>query len=381
MKKITVSLLAVLTFALCFCMKCAYAEELKIGFAAPLTGPHAMYGKDMYNGIVLAVEDFNASKTLIGGKPMRVVLLVEDDQADARLGTQIAQKMVDRQVNGMFGHFNSGVAIPASRIYQQAGLPQFSLASAPEYTRQGFKTTFRMLPSDVQQGRVMGNYAVKTLGLKKIALIDDRTAYGQGAADEFERAARAAGAQIVRREFTSDKSYDFKAILSSIKRAKPQGIFYGGMAAQAAPLVKQMRELGIDATLLGTEALRMDSFLKVAGRAAQGTVVVLGGKPLAQMPGGVAFNERHKARFGAPVDVYAPASYDAAMMMFGAMKKANSTEPKAYLPYLFTTQSAGITSKEIGYDQYGDLRDATVTLYKVAEGDWQVLDIVSPMQE
>ncbi|MCC7006281.1 MAG: branched-chain amino acid ABC transporter substrate-binding protein, partial [Ottowia sp.] len=346
-------------------------------FSAPLTGAQAMYGKDLQNGVILALEEFNASKPKIGGKDIKLVLLSEDDQADPRIGTQIAQKMVDRDIKAMFGNLNSSVAIPASRTYYLAGIPQSTTATAPEYTRQGFKTTFRMLPSDVQQGSAMGIYAVKGLGFKEIAIIDDRTAYGQGLADEFDRAAKAAGAKIVRREFTNDKAQDFKPILTSLKRVKPQAVFYGGNAVQAAPLARQMRELGITAVLMGGDMVKMDKFIKIAERSAEGVIVSLGGRPQDKMPGGPAFKLRYEKRFGVPVDVYAPYSYDGAMAIFTAMKKAGSVEPSKYLPFLADIEMPGVTSQKIAYDRYGDLRDNSITIYKVTDGAWKVLDTIS----
>lgn len=355
----------------------AHAEEVKIGFAAPLTGSQAIYGKDMQNGVVLAIEDFNASNPVIGGKPVKLTLVAEDDQADARTGTIIAQRLVDKGIKAMFGNLNSSVAIPTSRIFHRAGIPQSTTATAPEYTRQGFNTTFRMLPSDTQQGSVLGQFAVTKLGFREIAIIDDRTAYGQGLADEFEKSAKAAGGKIVRREYTSDKALDFKPILTSLKRLKPQAIFYGGNAVQAAPLAKQMRELGIKATLMGGEMVKMDSFLKIAGSAANDVIVSLGGRPLDKMPGGPAFNRRHQQRFGTPVDVYAPYSYDGAMAIFTAMKKADSTDPKKYLPFLAAIEIPAVTRAKLSYDKQGDLRDGDITVYKASNGSWQMVDTIT----
>jgi branched-chain amino acid transport system substrate-binding protein len=190
---------------------------VKIGHVAPLTGPIAHLGKDNENGARLAIEDANAKKVEIDGKLVQFELLGEDDQADPKTGTVVAQKLVDAKVAGVVGHLNSGTTIPASAIYNQAGLPQISpSATNPKYTQQGFNTAFRVMANDIQQGSVVGTYAVKDLGGKKIAIIDDRTAYGQGLADEVEKAAKAAGATIVAREFTTDKATDFKAILTKI---------------------------------------------------------------------------------------------------------------------------------------------------------------------
>lgn len=373
--KKTTSLLAMILASL---VGTAYAvEEIKLGFSAPLTGPQAAYGKDLENGMLLAIEEFNASKPKINGQEVRAKLFVEDDQGEARLGPLIAQRMIDRGVKGVFGHYNSSVAIPASRVYQQAGVPQLSGSTAPDFTRQGFNTTYRIVPSDIQQGGALARFAVKNLGLKTVVVIDDRTAYGQGVADEFDKAARAAGAKILRREFTSDKAHDFKAILTNIKRLHPQAIFYGGMATQAAPLVKQMRELGITATLLGGETLRVGSFLKVAGHAAQGTVAALGGRPLEKMPGGLAFKRRYEKRFGVPTDVLSPYIYDATTAMLTAMRKANSTDPNQYRAHLSSLEMAGVTNSKFAYNTQGDLRDSTVTIYKMSGNGWQVVETLS----
>ncbi len=215
--------------ALCALGSAASAQEvIKLGFAAPMTGAQAQYGKDMQNGVTLAIEEFNATKPKIAGKDVKFQLVSEDDQADPKTGTTVAQKLVDGGIKGMVGHFNSGTSIPASRVYNQAGIAQIAMATAPEYTKQGYKTTFRMMTSDTQQGSVVGTFAVKKLGYKNLAIVDDRTAYGQGLADEFEKAAKAAGATIVRREYTNDKASDFKAILTQIKSKNPDAVFYGG---------------------------------------------------------------------------------------------------------------------------------------------------------
>jgi len=225
-------------------------EEVKVGFAGPMTGAQAHYGKDFQNGITLAVEDMNATKPVIGGKPVHFVLDSADDQADPRTGTTVAQKLVDDGIKGMLGHFNSGTTIPASRIYANAGIPQIAMATAPEYTQQGFKTTFRMMTSDTQQGSVAGTFAVKNLGLKKIVVIDDRTAYGQGLADEFSKAAKAAGGNIIDREYTNDKAVDFKSVLTKAKAMNPDLVYFGGADSQAAPMVKQMKSLSDTDTYL-----------------------------------------------------------------------------------------------------------------------------------
>jgi branched-chain amino acid transport system substrate-binding protein len=351
-------------------------EDVKIGFAGPMTGPQAHYGTDFKNGITLAVEDMNATNPVIGGKPVRFVLDAADDQADPRTGTTVAQKLVDDGIKGMLGHFNSGTTIPASRIYANAGIPEIAMATAAEYTQQGYKTTFRMMTSDTQQGSVAGTFAVKSLGAKKIAIVDDRTAYGQGLADQFAKAAKAAGAQIIDREYTNDKAVDFRAILTKLKSQKPDLIYFGGADAQAAPMVKQMKSLAITAPLMGGEMVHTPDFLKIAGDAGNGTIASLAGVPLDSMPGGKDYVEKYKKRFGTDVETYSPYAYDGAMALFDAMKKANSTDPAKYLPYLAKTSMPAVTTKDLAYDSKGDLKNGGITMYKVEDGKWAPLQTV-----
>ena len=337
------------------------AEDVKVGFAGPMTGAQAHYGKDFQNGITLAVEQMNATKPVIGGKPVHFVLDSADDQADPRTGTTVAQKLVDDGIKGMLGHFNSGTTIPASRIYANAGIPEIAMATAPEYT---------------QQGSVAGTFAVKSLGMKKIAIVDDRTAYGQGLADQFEKAAKASGGTIIDREFTNDKAVDFKSILTKLKSVNPDLIYYGGADSQAAPMVKQMKTLGIKAPLMGGEMVHTPTFLELAGDAANGTVASLAGLPLDQMPGGADYVAKYKKRFNEDVQTYSPYAYDGAMAMFDAMKKANSTDPAKYLPLLAKTDMPAVTTTHLEYDTKGDLKNGGITLYKVVDGKWTTLQSV-----
>lgn len=251
------------------------------------------------------------------------------------------------------------------------------MATAPEYTKQGYKTTFRMMTSDTQQGSVVGTFAVKKLGYKNLAIVDDRTAYGQGLADEFEKAAKAAGATIVRREYTNDKASDFKAILTQIKSKNPDAVFYGGAEGQSAPLVKQMRELGMKATLMSGEMSKTDDFIKLAGApAAEGVVCSLAGLPLEQMPGGAGYKQRYEKRFGSTVQTYSPYAYDGAMALMKAMVAAGSSDPSKYLPILAATNAQGVTAKHYAYDDKGDLKDGGITVYKVTGGKWVPLESV-----
>lgn len=351
----------------------ADTQVVRLGFAAPLTGPQSHYGEDMKNGLTLALEEANKQKIQLDGKTAKFELVSRDDQADPRTAVQVAQQIVDEGVDGMLGHFNSGTTIPASRIYNDAGLPQIAMATSPEYTQQKYDTTFRMMTSDTQQGAADGQFIVKDLGAKTVALIDDRTAYGQGLADQVAKAVKANGGQIIAREYTTDKANDFTAILTNIKEKKPDAIFFGGLDAQSGPMRRQMATLGIKAPLVSGEMTRSDTFLKLAGDAANGTYASLAGVPLKQMSKGEAFESAYKARFKKDPGVYAPYAYDGAWNMITAMKEAGSSKPAKYLPKLAALHRSGATSDNISYDKNGDLKEISVTIYEVKDGKWEMV--------
>jgi branched-chain amino acid transport system substrate-binding protein len=352
------------------------ANELvvKIGASAPLTGPQAHIGKDNENGTRMAIDDANAKGIMIGGKKVRFELLSEDDQTDPKAATIVAQKLVDAKVNGVIGHLNSGTTIPASRIYSDNGIPQISpSATAVAYTAQGFKTAFRVMANDAQQGKALGEYATQKLGAKKIAVLDDRTAYGQGIADEFVKSAQANGAQIIAREYTTDKAVDFAAVLTAIKGKQPDLIFFGGMDPQGSPMVKQLRGLGMKTQFMMGDGGYTPKFIDNAGAAAEGTYASLPGVPLDKMQGGLDFAGRYEARFKQPIQLYAPYCYDAVNVMIAAMQKAGSAEPAKYLPEIGKTVHEGVTAK-IAFDEKGDLKGGAVTLYQVRQGKWQAVE-------
>ncbi|AET92659.1 extracellular ligand-binding receptor [Burkholderia sp. YI23] len=348
----------------------ARADDVVIGFAAPLTGGSAHYGVDLRRGVELAIEDANAKKLMIGGKPAHFALDAEDDQGDPRMGSQVAQKLVDSKVVGIVGHFNSGTSIPASRIYYNAGIPMVSpTATNPTLTSQGFKTVFRVTNSDAQMGQLAGQSAVQTLKGKRIAVLDDRTAFGQGMADEFVKGVQAAGGKIADREYTTDKAVDFKAQLTTIKSFNPDVIFWGGLDQQAGMLMKQMRQLGIKATLLGGGSFENDTFLKVAGESAEGAVSWDYGVPISKLKAGKEFDNRMKAKYNEGVVAYAPSAYDATWVLIHAMQKANSTDPRVYGPLVKNVSFEGI-SGNIAFTANGDMKDPAATFYKVVGGKW-----------
>ena len=354
----------------------AIERVVKIGHAGPLTGPIAHLGKDNENGVKLALDEANAAGTVIGGEKIRFEMVSEDDEANPQKGTVVAQKLVDAKVAGIIGHLNSGTTIPASKLYHDAGLPQVSpSATNVDYTNQGFKTAFRVMANDAQQGKVLGEYAVKKLGAKKVAVIDDRSAYGKGLADQFEMAAKAAGAQIITREFTDTTKTDFTAILTSIKGKQPDLLFYGGMDSQAGPMMKQIKNLGLKANYLAGDGVQTTQFLTLAGPEGDTAYASSPGVPLDNMPGGKAFAEKYQKTFNQPIQLYAPYAYDAMNAMIAAMKKADSVDPAKYLPALAAVDHQGVTGM-VRFDQKGDIKGGSISLYQVKGGKWEYLETV-----
>ena len=364
---------------LCLATGAAQAERIvRIGSVAPLTGPQAHLGRDNDNGVRLAIEQANARGIVLGGEKVRIEVISEDDQADPKTATIVAQKLIDSGVVAVVGHLNSGTTIPASKRYHEAGIAQISpSATAIAYTAQGYGNAFRVMANDSQQGGALGRFAVEQLKARRIAVVDDRTAYGQGLADEFEKAARAAGGNIVGREYTTDRATDFTAILTSLKGRGPDVIFFGGMDAQGAPMARQMLALGLQAVLMSGDGLQSAEFLKLAGRAAEGVIASTPGLPPAQMPGGEAFRRDFVVRYGI-IQNYAPYAFDAAATLVAAMEQAGSAEPGRIVAALRTIERDGVTGP-LAFDEKGDIRGGAVTLYRVAQGQWQVVEAAPPL--
>jgi len=360
----------------------SYAQELvvKIGHVAPTSGAIAHLGKDNENGARMAIEELNAKGVTIGGKKAKFELLAEDDAADPKQGTAAAQKLVDAKVNGVIGHLNSGTSIPASKIYSDAGIPQISpSATNPKFTRNGYKTTFRVVADDVHLGGTLGKYAVKELKGKSIAVIDDRTAYGQGVADEFEKGVKGSGGTIVGREFTNDKAIDFTAILTRLKAKKPEVVFFGGMDAVAGPMLRQMKQLGIEAKFVGGDGICSGELPKLAaGTMGDGQVVCAeaGGVEGAAKKSMDDFYASFKKKFNTDVQVYAPYVYDAVNVMVAAMVKAGSADPAKYLPVLAKTDGFKGVTGTIGFDSKGDVKNGALTLYTYKGGKRDQIAVV-----
>ena len=346
----------------------AMAQDMvvKIGHVAPISGAQASYGKDNENGARMAIEDLNAAGVMIGGKKAKFELLAEDDAADPKQGAAVAQKLCDAKVAGVVGHLNSGTTIPASKIYSDCGIPMVTpSATNPNLTKPGYKTTFRLLANDNALGAGLAFFAADALKLKRIAVIDDRTAYGQGVADVFKKTAAAKGIAIVDEQFTTDKAVDFMSILTSIKAKKPDGVFFGGMDAQAGPMLRQMEQLGFsNVKYFGGDGIcNLELIKQAAGAKTLDDVVCAeGGASLAKMPGGAAWKKRYDAKYPGQFQVYSPYVYDAVHVLVDAMKRAGSADPKVYISKLADTNYQGITTK-VQFESNGELKNPAMTLY------------------
>lgn len=370
-----------LAIALAFAGSAGAQEVVKIGHVGPVSGASAHLGKDNEQAAKMAIDDLNAKGAKINGKAVKWVLVPEDDGADPKQGTAVAQKLVDAKVNGVIGHLNSGTTVPASKIYFDAGIPQISpAATTPQYTKQNFNTTFRVVANDNKLGGTLGAYAVQKLGAKKIAIIDDRTAYGQGVAEEFVKGAKKAlpGVQIVGKEFTNANATDFNAILTSIKAKNPDLVFFGGMDSVGGPMLRQMKALGIKAKFMAGDGVCTEALPRLAGDGigeGQVTCAEAGGVTADQQKGMDDFRARYKQKFNMDVQLYAPYVYDAVMTMATAMQDAKSAEPAKYLPYLAKVKYQGVTGL-ITFDPKGDIKDGALTLFTYKGGKKTKMEVV-----
>jgi ABC-type branched-subunit amino acid transport system substrate-binding protein len=341
---------------------------VKIGHSGPLSGAQAFSGKDNESGARLAIEELNARPITVAGKKLKFELQSEDDQGDPKAGVAAAQKLIDQGVKFVVGPYNSGVAIPASRAYNDAGVLIATVATNPKITQQGYKGLFRVNASDSQLGTKMALYAANELKLKTVAVIDDRTAFGQGVAEEFKKQAKAAGMTVAGHEFTNDKAFDFTSILTKLKTKKVEAIFFGGYAPQAAPMARQMKQLGITARLLGGDTICTAEMGKLGGDAVGDNVLCSqGGAILDKAASGPAFKAKFKARFKQDADVYAAAYYDATMMYAQAMQKANSLDPQKVAATISAGSYKGVAGT-YSFDEHGDMKQSPVTIFNFKSG-------------
>jgi len=347
----------------------AQSSPVKIGFAGPLTGPSASYGKDLEMGARLAIDEVNAANIMIAGKPLQLTLDSQDDGADPKLAVQTAQRLVDSNVAAVVGHFNSGSTLAASAVYDRGGVVQIVPASSnPKITHQGFKLLFRPYGTDNTVAAAAAQQAT-ILHAKRIAIIDDRTAYGAGLADEFEAAVKAQGGQVIAREFTSDQATDFKAILTRIVGEHADLVFVSCLGGEGALIVKQARQLDYKGVLMAGATFANKNFITRAGDAAEGMYAFEQGAILDELPQGKTFRTNFHAKYGADPIGFAPFAYNDIWVLVNAMKAANSTDPKAFAPAIPKLSFQGVFGT-IEFNEFGDLKNPKTTLFKVEKGTW-----------
>ena len=358
-------------------MASAQDAVVKIGHVAPMSGSQAHYGKDNENAARMAIEELNTQNIVIGGKKIKFELVAEDDAADPKQGTAVAQKLCDSKVAGVVGHLNSGTTIPASKVYNDCGIPMVTgAATNPTLTKPGYKTTYRIIANDNALGAGLAFYAADALKLKKVAVIDDRTAYGQGVAEVFKKTALAKGMTVVDEQYTTDKATDFMAILTAVKSKAPDAVFFGGMDAQGGPMLRQMEQLGMsNVKFFGGDGICTAEIAKLAaGAKTVGNVVCAeGGSSLAKMPGGTAWKKRYDAKYPGQFQIYSPYTYDATFLLVDAMKRANSTDPKVYNAELIKSNYKGVTTT-IAFEPNGELKNPAITLYIYKDGKKSALN-------
>ena len=343
----------------------AHAQEqvVTVGQTGPLSGPNAFAGKDNENGTRLAIEELNAKKISVAGKTLKFDLQSEDDQCDPKAGVAVAQKLVDSGVKYVMGPYCSGVAIPASRVYSEGGTMVSTVGTNPKVTEGGYKNLFRIIAGDNQIGSSMATYAAKVLKAKTAAIIDDRTAFGQGVAAEFIKEAKVQGITILGQEYTTDKATDFSAILTNIKGKKPDVVFFGGYAPQAAPMARQMQQLAIKAKMLGGDTLCSPEMGKLGGEAVNDVVFCAqGGSMLDKTNDGPAFKAKFKKRFGLDADAYAASFYDQMMLVAASMQKAQSIDPAKVTAEMQKGSYKGVAGT-YAYDDKGNMKQAPITVY------------------
>jgi branched-chain amino acid transport system substrate-binding protein len=341
---------------------------VKIGHSGPLSGAQSFSGKDNENGVRLAVEELNAKPITVGGKKVKFELITEDDQADPKGGVNVAQKLIDSGVRFVVGPYNSGVTIPASRVYSEGGALVATVASNPKVTDQGYKNIYRINASDSQLGGKMALYAAKELKIKNVAVVDDRTAFGQGVAEEFKKQAKASGLNVVGHEFTTDKASDFTAILTSLKSKKADAIFFGGYAPQGGPMARQMKQLGFNAKLLGGDTICVAEMAKLGGEAVGDNVLCAqGGAILDKAAAGPEFKAKYKKRYNQDPDVYAASFYDGMLMFAEAMKKANSIDAAKVGAEITKGSYKGVAGT-YAFDDKGNMKSSPVTVFTFKNG-------------
>ena len=341
------------------------ADVIKIGAAGQLTGPEAVFGSDMLNGVKLAVEEWNAKGGVLGKK---IEIVPGDDQAEPRQAVAVANKFINEGVVGVIGHFNSSCSIPASEVYHKADIPEISHASTnPKLTDQGFDNVFRVCGRDDKQGKAAADFAVQRLKVRTVAVIHDKTTYGQGFAEEFKKGIGTA-AQVVAFEGITKGEKDYTPVVTKIKALNPDLVFFGGIYTEGGLLIKQFKAVGGTAPFIGGDGIMSEELTKIGGPATDGTFATFG-PDTKESPSAKGFNENFRKKYGEP-GVYSVYAYDAVNILLQAVQKAGSTAGRQVIPAIRAIDYNGALG-HIQFDARGDVKDSPYVVWKVEGGKFR----------
>ncbi len=345
---------------------------VKIGTAGPLTGNQAKFGTDSRNGVMFAVDELNTrGSVVLGGKKVKFDVQAEDDQADPKLATAVAQRLVDdKAVMAIVGHNNSSTTIPAGKIYEEAGILFITPnASSPMVSQQGYKNFYRIMCTDPIQAAKAATFTVKNLKAKTVVVVDDKTQYGQGLTDMFSKQVAQSGVKVLAREHISDKDNEFGALITSIKAKKPDVFYFGGVYSQMAMLKKEAVKQGMKIPFLGGDSVFEPAYMQLGGDITEGDYATALGMDTARLPKYADFAARFKAKSG-EIGYVAPYAYDATMVVAEAIQKAGTPDrAKIAAAKKAIPSHEGITGKVV-WDKYGDNSNPVVSLYQVKNGKW-----------
>jgi branched-chain amino acid transport system substrate-binding protein len=337
----------------------ASAADLKIGVAGPLTGPNAAFGAQLQKGAEQAAADINAAGGVNGDK---IVLFFGDDVSDPKQGVSVANKFIGDGVMFVDGHFNSGVSIPASEVYAENGVVQITPASTnPKFTERGLTNVFRTCGRDDQQGAVAGKYIADNLKDAKVAIIHDKTPYGQGLADETKKAMNAAGLTEVLYEGVNVGDKDFSALIAKMKDAGVTVTYFGGLHTEGGLIVRQSADAGLKSQFISGDGIVSDEFAAIAGPAAEGVLNTFGPDPRSNPAAADVVKKFRDAGF--EPEAYTLYSYAVIQILSQAITKAGTTDGAKVAETIRTGGPWKTVMGDIGYDAKGDRTSLDYVMY------------------
>jgi branched-chain amino acid transport system substrate-binding protein len=357
-------LLAGIALGLGLAVSGAAQAQIKIGVAGPVTGPNAAFGAQLKNGVEQAVEDINAAGGVNGQK---LQIVVGDDVSDPKQGVSVANKFVSEGVKMVVGHFNSGVSIPASEVYQEAGIVQVTPASTnPRFTERNMWNTFRTCGRDDQQGLVAGTYLSNNFKGKKVAIVHDKTPYGKGLADETQKAMNAKGLKEVIYEGVNTGEKDYTALVSKLKQQNVDVVYFGGLHTEAGLIIRQMRDQGLQAPMMSGDGIVSAEFTSIAGPGAEGTLMTFAPDPR-KNPNAQDVVKKFRAKNFEP-EAYTLYSYAATQILVEAAKQANSTDGKKIADAMKAGKPFKTVIGDISFDKKGDITRPDYVMYVWKKG-------------